>query len=402
MSWIPAELADLRAVVAATLSYEGLVLAANAGFLDLIKSDKDQVNGCYAQQFFIQPTFASLLNAPPKADGEVFIGLLTLGSFTDKTYTLQSRIWRVNDTLCLLAEYDLQANEQLNDTLLSLNQDYVKAQFEIIQINLKLKQRERELENSLLQLQTAQKKLVEAEKMSSLSVFVAGVAHEINSPLGVSLGCASLLSKDARNLAQLFSEKSMTQSDLKRFLTAAQQEAGLIQTNLQRIGQLMDKFRQLAVTQRDTSKTQFDLRACLQNVITSFGLQLHEEKVKIRITAEPALEINSFAQDWGSIFTNLILNSLQHGFKGREDNTVHITMAVAGQYLRVDYIDNGIGLSERVKAKIYDPFFTTDMQHGIGLGMHMLYNMITHKMQGFIECDNSAEGGAHFHIEIPL
>ena len=402
MVWFPSELDDLLAVASATFNHQGLLLAANAGFLQLVKLDKAALNDCYADQFFIQPDFATLLNSLPNAAGKVFSGLLIIGPYADKTHTLKARVWHENNTLYLLAEYDIQASEQLNDTVLALNQDYAKAQFDITQTNLKLKQRELELENTLTKLKATQKHLVEAEKMASLGVMVAGVAHEINSPLGVCIGSASLLAQQTQTLALGFAEKRMTQSDLNNFLSKALQETALMHSNLERIGRLTDRFRQLAVGNSGVTKSGFNLRKCLDDVITSLHSQLLDKQVDVQLLCDTHLEIVSFASDWTCIFNNLILNSVRHGFKGRQHGTIKIRITHEHKRLRVDYADDGIGLSQDSIARIFDPFFTTDLQQGMGVGMHMLYNIITQQMQGHIVCDSLLLNGAHFNIEIPL
>jgi signal transduction histidine kinase len=114
------------------------------------------------------------------------------------------------------------------------------------------------------------------------------------------------------------------------------------------------------------------------------------------------LEVQSYASDWVSIFTNLLTNSLQHGFKDRDKGNINVTITTTRQQLVVDYTDDGVGLSAETQARIFDPFFTTDLQHGMGLGMHLTYNLITQQMHGSISCLNPAGQGVHFHIEIPL
>lgn len=407
VSRISAELDDLIAIAVATISREGILLEANSGFIRLIHQDK--VTAVHVDYFFVQPDFATLMNMPPAADGEVYRGLLTIGHYNLQTRTLHARIWRDDDTLKILAEHDIGELEQLNEIVLSLNQDYTKAQFEITQINLKLKQRGLELEQSLAQLeaannrlQTTQKKLVEAEKMAALGVMVAGVAHEINSPLGVSLGSASLLEQQVKFIAQCFAERKMTQSDLNQFLHKAMLETSLLESNLERIGRLTDRFRQLAVGDQSAQKQRFNFSNCLHDVIASLTPGLLNQHVMVQVSCDSSLEIESFPNEWARIFTNLLLNSLQHAFKGRDDGQVCIEVLRNAETLKVDYRDNGIGLSTEVQAHIFDPFFTTDMQHGMGLGMHLVYNIITQQMRGNVVCDSSSGKGAHFYIEIPL
>ncbi|WP_052808214.1 ATP-binding protein [Methyloterricola oryzae] len=246
------------------------------------------------------------------------------------------------------------------------------------------------------------KRLVEAEKMGSLGVMVAGVAHEINTPLGVGLTAASSLQDRSQNLADRFAERRMTQSDLQNYLQCALQEAGLIRTNLERIGRVTEAFRQVAVAGKLPGKRGFSPRTCLEDVVSGLGERLSIDQINVQIHCPDDLEIESYPGDWASIFTNLISNSLRHGFKEREHGSIEIAVARKDNSLMVDYWDDGVGLSESAKTRIFDPFFTTDLQRGMGLGMHLVYNLITHRFGGSIVCDHSVSRGVHFHIETPL
>jgi len=245
------------------------------------------------------------------------------------------------------------------------------------------------------------KRLVEAEKMASLGIMVAGVAHEINTPLGVGLAAASTLQTQSRQLAERFGARSMTQSDLQHYLDTAASSTGLLRQNLERIGHLIDAFRQVAVDGNALENHPFRLRECLDDVIRSLGERLPADRVSLQIDCDPALEIDSVRGDWVSIFVNLISNSLKHGFKGRERGSIAIRIVRAAKTLRVDYHDDGAGLSPEALARIFDPFYTTDLQQGMGLGMHLVYNLVTHRMRGNIQCESTPGHGAHFLIEIP-
>ena len=139
------ELNTLVAVAAATLDSTGMLIDANDGFLRLINRAKLKPNTELVDYFFIQPTFATLINTQPGADGEIYHGLLTIGEYIGRTRSLNARIWHVENHLRLLAEYDIESLEHLNDVVLQLNSNYARAQHEITQMNLKLKQREVEL-----------------------------------------------------------------------------------------------------------------------------------------------------------------------------------------------------------------------------------------------------------------
>lgn len=243
--------------------------------------------------------------------------------------------------------------------------------------------------------------LMEAEKMASLGTVVAGVAHEINTPLGVSLTAASMLQEDCKNLAAQFAGRSMTQSGLCTYLARAQEEAALICVNLERIGKLVDSFRQVAVGGKPLKRQLFRLKDCLDEVIRSMGNLLAGERITLKIACDPLLQIEILPGDWADIFRNLIDNSIKHGFKDREHGVIDISISSTTQYLHIEYMDDGIGLTPEVQIRIFDPFFTTDMQHGMGLGMHLIYNLITHRMGGTIHCTSQPGQGVCYRIKVP-
>lgn len=246
------------------------------------------------------------------------------------------------------------------------------------------------------------KRLVEAERMASLAVLVAGVAHEINTPVGVGLAAASILEKQSASLAQRFSERHMTQSDLTSYLNSAQEEAGLIRANLERIGTLIDAFRQVAVQGRLPERRRFRVGALFRDILATQGEQLTLHKVEVVLECDEGLEIESIAADWASILSNLVANSLQHGFRNRDRGRIVITVAANAGQLRIEYADDGRGMTATARARIFDPFFTTDMQNGMGLGMHLVYNLVTHRFGGSIACVSEPDKGAQFLIEVPL
>lgn len=247
------------------------------------------------------------------------------------------------------------------------------------------------------------RRLLEAEKMASLGILVAGVAHEINTPLGVSLTASSTLQEQSVHLAEQFSAHTMTQADLTHYLDVNKTALTLIRQNLERIGNLIATFREVAVEGKSIKTHPFRLRDCLEDVIRSLGSRLNSERFTLHIECDPALEIDGAPSDWASIFINFISNSLQHGFRNRERGEIKIEIVKTGNgRLHVDYRDNGAGILPAVLARIFDPFFTTDLQKGMGLGLHLVYNLVTHRMGGFIFCDSTPGEGGHFHIDVPV
>ena len=246
------------------------------------------------------------------------------------------------------------------------------------------------------------RRLLEAEKMASLGYLVAGVAHEINTPLGVGLAAASTLQERSHDLASRFADRSMTKSDLNDFLGTATSSTRLINDNLQRIGQLINSFRQVAVEGESPLKQRVNIKDCIEQVIQSLGERLSADRYMVNINCEPTVEIESFSSDWVTIFANLIGNSLKHGFKGREQGSIDIQVGIDNKHLQVEYRDDGVGMADEVLARLFEPFFTTNLQQGMGLGMHLVYNLISQRLRGTILCDSEPGRGVRFFIEAPL
>ena len=243
--------------------------------------------------------------------------------------------------------------------------------------------------------------LVDAEKMASLGVLIAGVAHEINTPAGVCLAASTTLEAQTRQLRQRFKERTMKQSDLERYLESMQAGTTLISSNLERVGKLIESFRQLAVENREPMRRWVDLRTLIESVIASLGHSEKEPEVHFEILCEASLQLYTAPGDWTSILTNLITNSIRHGFRGRTEGNIRMVAELRGDSLHLDYSDDGEGLSEKTREHIFDPFFTTDLQKGMGLGMHLVYNLVRQRFGGSIVCESVQGAGAEFRIQIP-
>ncbi|MFC1542694.1 sensor histidine kinase, partial [Pseudomonadota bacterium] len=140
---------------------------------------------------------------------------------------------------------------------------------------------------------------------------------------------------------------------------------------------------------------------CIDEVIRSLGDRLPAERITIDIQCDPILTIKSLRGDWATIFINLIDNSVRHGFRGREHGMINITVVSDAKKLQLEYRDDGVGLAPESLARIFDPFFSSDLQHGMGLGMYLVYNLISHRMGGDIQCESVLGQGVHFYIEVP-
>jgi len=267
-----------------------------------------------------------------------------------------------------------------------------------------LEQHNEDLQITLENLRETQVQLIQSEKLAALGGLVAGVAHEINTPVGISVTAASSLQDETRNMAKLYAEGRIKRSDFKDFLDSANQSAKLILANMERTAAMIQSFKQVSTDQSTEEKRIFKLRAYLEDVIRSLYPKLKDKPVHINLEVDKKIEINSYPGPFSQIFTNLILNSLGHGLVSdrKEKLQITITAGIKDKELLLEYRDDGKGIPEDILPKIFDPFFTTNKIIGTGLGLHIIYNLVTQKLMGSISCTSENEKGVHLKIKIPV
>lgn len=258
------------------------------------------------------------------------------------------------------------------------------------------------LEETIDQLHRTQKQLVEAEKMASLGTLVAGVAHEINTPLGIGLTAVSSLEQRSNQLRKLFETKAMRYNDLKSYLEIAADALALLESNLQRIGELISSFKQVSIDCYTDKQRCFKLKPYLQDIVRSLGSRLRPGSIDIVIDCDEQLAIKTFPGVLAQMMTNLLLNSVEHGFQSRHSGEIRLIVVKQQNELMIDYCDNGKGIPAANRPKIFDPFFTTSLQKHTGLGMHILYNLVTQKLKGQVHCESPPLGGVRFLVSFPV
>ena len=260
------------------------------------------------------------------------------------------------------------------------------------------------LQESLEILRKAQEQLVQSEKMAALGGLVAGVAHEINTPVGVGVTAASYLHRRTLDLKQLYENGNMKRSELTGYLKTAIESTEMILGNLQRAADQVKGFKQVAVDQTSDEKRYFKLKPYLEGVLFSLHPKLKRTKHTITINCPENLEFESYPGAFSQILTNLVINSLIHGFEHQERGQIILDVSSdESEILQLHYRDNGCGMTEKVRTKIFEPFFTTKRTHGgTGLGLHIVFNVITQRLNGNIICKSSPNQGTSFLITIPL
>ncbi len=265
-----------------------------------------------------------------------------------------------------------------------------------------VQERTHDLQTTLEDLKLTQKQLVESEKMAALGALVAGVAHEINTPVGVSVTANSFLQQKTKDMLTVLEENKLKKSDLTGYLNVANESTQIISNNLKRASELVKGFKQVAVDQTSEVMREFNLKEYLQEIIFSLGPNFKSNKVDVQLEVDEDLSITSYPGVYSQIFTNLIINSLTHAFHKEKKGTILIKVAKESQLI-LEYRDNGKGMSPEVKEKVFDPFFTTNRANGgTGLGMHIVYNLVSQSLGGTITCESIPDEGTTFMINLPL
>ena len=250
----------------------------------------------------------------------------------------------------------------------------------------------------------AEKKTVQAEKFASLGTMVAGIAHEVNTPVGTAVTNISEL-RDKTLSFQKHLDQGIRKSDLDNFLRDLIDYSGMAQANLIRAAELVRSFKQVAVDQSSEEERQFNMLDHLKAIITTMKHEFKRTSVSIEIDCPDHILISSFPGAWSQIITNMAHNSLIHGFEdGTRSGTIFIKVRWASDanWLVLTYSDNGKGIEESQRAKVFDPFFTSRHNTGgSGLGMHIVENLVTQTLDGSIELLDTKEKGVSFQISVP-
>jgi len=258
------------------------------------------------------------------------------------------------------------------------------------------------VEKALQDLQMTQKKLIESEKMASLGNLVAGVSHEINTPVGIGIAASTSLKSKTEDILELFTTRKMKQSDLDTYLQSTQNAVQLIQSNLKRTGDLVKSFKRVSVDEMTDTMREFNLLEYIGEIVINHDAKLKERNIELRIDCPSDISIYSYPGAFAQIISNMTSNALLHAFKNKEPGIITITCRTANNRLYFIFSDNGCGMTNEVVQKVFNPFFTTNMQAGTGLGMNIVYNLVTQKLQGDIYCESTVNEGTTFKIDIPL
>jgi signal transduction histidine kinase len=265
-------------------------------------------------------------------------------------------------------------------------------------------ERTADLSAAVDQLKAAQGQLVEQEKMAALGGLVAGVAHEINTPIGVSVTAATHLSEIAKRLSADLKNSALTKSSLDEFASDAQTASDLIASNLRRAGELVKSFKRVAVDQHVEEQRELNLEQYLRDILNSIAPTIKRYGHRYELQVSEPIVWFSFPGALHQIVSNLVLNAVYHGYRKDqgEHGVIQIHARRLGNDIELVVRDDGSGIDRQILSKIFDPFFTTRRgQGGSGLGLHVVFNLVTQVLNGRITAENNPDRGCSFQITAP-
>jgi signal transduction histidine kinase len=257
-------------------------------------------------------------------------------------------------------------------------------------------------EKALEDLREAQQNLIAAEKLAALGGLVAGVAHEVNNPIGISLTVASSFARRCDDFAKEVGLGPLRRSRLEDFLETGRDAASQLVANLQRAGELVQSFKQVAVDRSHADRRQFDLRESTDHIIASLRPVLRKSQLALTVDMPAGITMDSYPGAYGQVLTNLFLNSVIHAFPDGRTGTITVEARQVRDDIDIFVSDDGIGMSEEVQRRALDPFFTTRRNEGgTGLGLHIIFNLVTQQLGGRLTFESRLGWGTRFRITIP-
>ncbi|MEO5377934.1 MAG: HAMP domain-containing histidine kinase [Magnetococcus sp. DMHC-6] len=258
------------------------------------------------------------------------------------------------------------------------------------------------LRTSLTMVKRTQSQLVESEKMAALGNLVAGVAHEINTPVGIGVTAASFLDRKTRECQEQLQNQSLKRSALEEYFSVARETSEMILSNLRRAADLIRSFKQVAVDQTSQELRSFAMKEYIEQILWSLKPQLKKTNHLVHIQCPEALILHSYPGAFSQIITNLVINSLNHAFQEKPNGTIHMKVHRENDHIVLLYQDDGCGIDPTIQDRIFDPFFTTKRgQGGSGLGLNVVYNLVTQTLEGGISCQSASGQGVTFTIRFP-
>ena len=260
----------------------------------------------------------------------------------------------------------------------------------------------RELSDTLVNLKETQDQLVQSDKMAALGNLTAGIAHEINTPLGIAVTSTSLALESTELIQDKFNQGILTKSIMKKYLSEIEQSSLMNTRALERVITLLTNFKQVAADQAVDEVRSFDLVVYIDEVMSTLSAELKRHHIIYHYQGVNELTILTIPGAIAQVLTNFVTNSIKHGFDGKASGNITIKLEVVDDKVQLTYKDDGMGMTDDVLKNIYEPFFTTKRNKGgTGLGMNIVYNIIDKNLKGDINISSQVDEGAQFILTLP-
>jgi PAS domain S-box-containing protein len=298
-----------------------------------------------------------------------------------------------DEPLLILAFEDITEKRRIEGEIRSLNAT----------LETRVGERTQELTEAMDRLQATQSELVRSEKLSALGSLVAGVAHELNTPIGNSLTVASTMLDQTREFDQALAA-GLTRSKLENYLANTKEGTGILMRSLRHAADLVASFKQVAVDQTSVNRRRFGLHDTVEEILLTLGPSIRKTHHVVQTRIDPHLYMESYPGPLGQVLTNLINNALVHAFDGRQNGVVSIAAEMQGAtHVKITVQDNGVGIPPAHLERVFDPFFTTKLgRGGSGLGLNIVYNLVREALGGSIMVSSTPGEGACFTLVLPL
>ena len=260
-----------------------------------------------------------------------------------------------------------------------------------------------ELQQTIEILQKTQQELVQSEKLASLGSLVAGIAHELNTPIGNAVMVSTSQQQLTSSLAQDF-QQGLKRSTLEHFIASIEETSEVLSHNLARAAELITSFKQVAVDQSSYNRRTFNLNEVIHELRLTLSPSLRKAGVKLKEEIDPDIELDSYPGPLTQVLMNIVNNAIMHAFSGVESPTIMIESKLANEKAVIlEITDNGTGISKHHLARIFDPFFTTKLgKGGSGLGLHIVYSLVSELLGGRIQVSNTSTSGTCFELTLPF
>jgi signal transduction histidine kinase len=275
-----------------------------------------------------------------------------------------------------------------------INNNFIRpgviAEKKLKQSNIELSVITKELKEKISDLQSAQQKIIEAEKLASLATLVTGIAHEINTPAGIAITANSLIYEKTFELQQAFDNNKLSKSLLKNYLAQTNQSSYLLSSNLARVAELIKDFQSISPSSSENKLSKFNFKDYLFKITSVHENLYKKDGHNIRIHCND-ITLETYKNIFNQIILTLLENTVRHGFNQRKNGLIEIVFSELEEYYQLSYSDNGTGINNTVKNKIFDPFYTSDRGQGKGLGLFAIHNIIKESLQGEIIIDDAKQ-----------